>query len=133
VARPTGTENRFFVDGEGVLQADFEGDYSAGDSISFTEADGDTDQNRVIALTNELLRGTPDVVDTGANTFEVLGPDEENDLASVDYTGDDLEVNGSDVDEATFEAYLVAVEDGVIDGYVEVDLDDDDFNVVVED
>jgi len=135
---PTGTENRFFVDGELVTEAQFEaaGEYTAGDSISFTDADGDNDQNRVIALTNQPLRGTPDNLDSATNTFDVLGPDDETNLVTGEtYAAtDDLEVNGSDVDEATFEAYLVALEDGVIDGYIEVDYDETPIvlNVVVE-
>ena len=130
-----GDDTNFFLDGEAVTQAEFEaaGEYTAGDSVSFTEADDDEEE--ILVLTNQALRGAPDTVNTDADTLNVLGPDDETVLATgADYTGADLQVNGSDVDEGTFEAHLVAVEDGVIDGYMEVDLDEDPdvFNVVLE-
>ena len=136
---PDGLENRFFIDGELVTETEFEaaGEYTPGDSVSFTDANDGEDQDRVIALTNEKLRGEIADVQAVANTVDVLGPDGATELvdneAYIPLT-DDLQVNGDDVDEATFEAALIAVEAGLIDGVLEVDYDEDPvvFNVIIE-
>ena len=131
-AVPAGQDALFFVDGLAATEAEFEADYTAGDAVSFQAADDAGDgQDQILTLTNRNLEGIPDNLTAGADTFDVLGPDEATPLEEILYDldnlgGDDdeLYINGALIPaadaEATLETALAAVEADLIDGWIEI-------------
>lgn len=106
----------YVVDGRVANEAEFEAAYSAGDEISFRQADAPSGTTQRLQLTNKALQGPvgPETVDTEADTYGVIGQDGETVLATVAYTSDTASantyfVNGGAVTLGRFEQELEAI------------------------
>ena len=115
----------FLVDGVVSTEAELEADLTAGDLVSVIEEDSASDTGARVALSNTSLAGTPENFVLANDTIDVVGQDGETPLyVTLDYTAvgavyadsDSIVyvVDGTETDEAGFEAGLATIDEDSI-------------------
>lgn len=97
---------QFRVNGAVATVAEFEARLSPGDDVSYTPADTPTGTPETVTLEDDDLAGVPDNADTVNDQYDVENAEGGTIDADVDYTGDDLFVDGAVATEAAFETAL---------------------------
>jgi hypothetical protein len=115
----------FFVDGVEATVAFFESQITAGDTINYIDGGDEASTHRL--TNNTIADGYIGAYDTAGDTITVINVVTGDTIATLDYTGDPVTVDGAAATEATFENALNEGDTIEVD---DLDGDDETFNLV---